>query len=179
MSESTQPPNPKRRWYQFSMRTLLILVMLSCLGFLAAYYAETGVVWVGRHKLIVNVVVVDASSLSPVPNAAIEVLEGTDTLFEGGSPIVDGDFKVVDASSDLVRLTTNDDGYATFAHSFFATGRDSPFTESGNVKTSGIWLRITAPGYRPTLVPVDQQSTQSRDIQDESPILVTVPVGKQ
>jgi len=28
MSETTQPPKPKRRWYQFSMRTLLVVMLL-------------------------------------------------------------------------------------------------------------------------------------------------------
>ena len=31
MSESAQPPKPKRRWYQFSMRTLLLVMLVFCL----------------------------------------------------------------------------------------------------------------------------------------------------
>ena len=30
MSTTTQPPKPKRRWYQFSMRTLLVVVVVFC-----------------------------------------------------------------------------------------------------------------------------------------------------
>ena len=30
---TTQPPKPKRRWYQFSLRTLLVVMLVSCIGF--------------------------------------------------------------------------------------------------------------------------------------------------
>jgi hypothetical protein len=37
MSEAVQPPKPKRRWYQFSMRTLLLVMLV----------LPTGVGWIG------------------------------------------------------------------------------------------------------------------------------------
>ena len=33
MSTTTQPPKPKRRWYQFSLLTLLVVMVVSCFGF--------------------------------------------------------------------------------------------------------------------------------------------------
>ena len=33
MSTTTQPPKPKRRWLRFSLMTLLVVVMVACLGF--------------------------------------------------------------------------------------------------------------------------------------------------
>jgi len=33
MPTTTQPPKPKRRWYQFSLKTLLVVMLLSCFGF--------------------------------------------------------------------------------------------------------------------------------------------------
>ena len=33
MSTTTQPPKPKRRWYQFSLLTLLVALTLACVGF--------------------------------------------------------------------------------------------------------------------------------------------------
>jgi hypothetical protein len=30
MSETTQPPKPKRRWYQFSLRTMLLVMLVFC-----------------------------------------------------------------------------------------------------------------------------------------------------
>ena len=33
MSTTTQPPKPKRRWYQFSLRTLLVVMTLACVAF--------------------------------------------------------------------------------------------------------------------------------------------------
>ena len=33
MSTTTQPPKPKRRWYQFSLLTLLVVMVLSCFVF--------------------------------------------------------------------------------------------------------------------------------------------------
>ena len=33
MSTTTQPPKPKRRWYQFGLRTLLLVMLVSCFAF--------------------------------------------------------------------------------------------------------------------------------------------------
>ena len=33
MSTTTQPPKPKRRWCRFSLRTLLVVMLVSCFGF--------------------------------------------------------------------------------------------------------------------------------------------------
>ena len=33
MSTTTQPPKPERRWYQFSLKTLLVVMTVSCLAF--------------------------------------------------------------------------------------------------------------------------------------------------
>ena len=33
MPTTTQPPKPKRRWYQFSLRTLLVVMAVSCVAF--------------------------------------------------------------------------------------------------------------------------------------------------
>ena len=33
MSTTTQPPNPKRRWYQFSLLTLLVVMTVATVAF--------------------------------------------------------------------------------------------------------------------------------------------------
>ena len=43
--------------------------------------------------------------------------------------------------------------------------------------TARVWLRITASNDKSTIVHLDGQSFRPRDINDETPIVVTVPLG--
>jgi len=154
------------------------ILVVAAVG-LVAFNPPTVVAWVGRHKLDVHVFVVDASSLTPLSNATVEVLHGPYSPLEGPPPNVDRDFEIIESGQSGERLTTDERGYTTFTHEFFAAGTDGLFTNSGYVDTRRVWLRITAPGYRTTFMPVDGQSARARDIDDESPIFVTIPVGKE
>ena len=76
-------------------------------------------------------------------------------------------------------LTTNERGRVTFTHRFSAARRDGLFTSSGYVVTNRTWLRVSASGYRTTFMPLDRQSGRGRDLHDETPICVTVPIGRR
>jgi len=137
----------------------------------------TTVVWIGRKKLPVHVYVFDTSSFAPLPGAVIEVLDGPDFPFDGTTvENVDREFRVVKSSD---QIPTNDRGYVELLAEFQAGGRDGAFGDTGAVYMSGVWLRVTAPGYHATFMRVDGQSIGARDIHDESPIYVTIPVGKR
>lgn len=136
--------------------------------------SATVVMWVGSHKLDVHVVVLEASTLQPIPSATIELFDGPHA-FEG-SIRIESELTLI---SQPVSLITNDRGQVQFVHAFFAAGSDGLFETSGYVRTNGVWLRVTAPGYATTYLPIDQQSGRGRSITDDSTILVTVPVAKE
>jgi hypothetical protein len=154
------------------------LLMVFAVG-VFANNALTVVAWVGRHKLDVHVTVLDASALTPLPNATVEVLYGPESPIEGGLPDVARDFRRSDLPQGAKGLTTDERGHVTFTQEFFAAGQYSLFRDSGYVSTGRVWLRVTATGYRTTYMPLDRQSGRPRDIHDETPLFVTVPVGRE
>lgn len=133
--------------------------------------------WVGSHELHVHVLVVDASTLRPISNAEVEVLNGPYSPLEGPPPVVNRAFEIIPLANDMA-LTTDDRGRTQFSHRFFAAGSDGLFGETGYVVTGRVWLRVTCPGYVETYLAIDQQSTNPRDIKNDTPIWVTVRVGK-
>lgn len=146
----------------------------------AVYIAiqSISVAWCGSRELDVHVIVVDASHLTPIPNATIELLTGPPSPLEHPPLDIDRAFDVV-PSGNPNGLTTNNRGYAQFSHRFFAAGRYGLLEEeSGYIETRWVWLRVTCPGYVTTYMPIDQQSPSPRDIKNSTPIWVTVPLGK-
>ena len=133
--------------------------------------------WVGSHELRVHVSVVDASTLRPISNAKVELLNGPYSPLEGPAPVVDRAFEVISLVNG-VALTTDDRGHAQFSHRFFAAGSDGLFTKTGYVVTGRVWLRVTCPGHVKTYLAIDQQSANPRDITNDAPIWITVPVAK-
>ncbi|MEZ6058129.1 MAG: hypothetical protein R3C01_15630 [Planctomycetaceae bacterium] len=142
-----------------------------------AIQSSTIVAWVGAHELDVHVIVVDASTLTPIANARVEPLNGPYSPMEGSPPAVDSEFDVIPLENSKT-LTTNNRGYTQFSHRFNAAGNDGLFTKSGYVDTRQVWLRVTCPGYVTTYLPIDQQSARPRDIKNSTPIWVTVPIAK-
>ena len=153
----------------------LLFLAASIVGALAP--GLTVACWAGRQTLTVYVNVVDASSLTPVPGATIEILHGPPSPVEGLPPNVTRDFEVVPPNTSPVPRT-DARGQTSFPCEFFAAGQDGLFQHSGYVDTRRVWLRVTAPGYHVTYMPLDRQSARARDIEDKSPLFVTVPVGK-
>lgn len=135
--------------------------------------------WVGSHELEVHVLVVDASTLAPVSAALVEVLNGPHSSIEGLPPDVERDFEKLIPPRGPGDLKTDGHGTVRLKHKFFAAGQDGLFGNSGYVDTRRVWLRVTVDGYRTTYMPIDGQSTRPRELDDESPIFVTIPVGKE
>lgn len=150
-----------------------VVATLGCIVVVGILFGLSAV-WVGSSELDVHVTVRDASNLEPIAGAKIELLEGPDATHRVLGLDMDKAFTAMPGS-----FSTDTDGYCNFDHSFWATGRDNLFYSSGNVDTRRVWLRVTASGYASTYLPIDQQSMQLRDINDKSPIWVTIPIGKQ
>lgn len=155
-----------------------VVLALGALG-VAGLSPLTVTAWVGTTELDVYVLVIDASTISPIPDAQIEVVDGPDSPIEGPHPDIDKDFEVVELPGDPRQLTTDKRGFTKFTHRFHAAGSDGIFRDSGYVDTGRTWLRVSSPGYVTTILPLDRQSIRPRDIHDESPLFVTVPVGKR
>lgn len=141
--------------------------------------SATVIAWVGRRSLDVRVMVLESEQLVPIENAVVEVLDGPHSPLEGPIQSVDTDFSHGQHATAPGELTTNERGIAMFSHEFHAAGSDGLFTNSGYISTKNVWVRVTADGYRTTLMPVDGQSIRPRDISDTSPVCVTVPMGRQ
>lgn len=163
----------KRRRGAVLAGLVLIVLAAGCVALLST----TVLTWVGSHELRVHVLVVDASKLTPISNARVRLLSGPRSPLEGPPPVIDRAFKVIPLGNGAA-LTTDDRGYAQFAHRFFAAGSDGLFTKEGYVDTAQVWLRVSRPGYATTYLAIDQQSGKPRDIRNDTPIWVTVPVAK-
>lgn len=148
---------------------LVLLLLISTYGWRALNSAK----WVGYHEVDVQVVVLDASELTPIPHAIVEVLEGPRSPLETERHSLD-EFKI----SEHGKLITSQQGRTDFSHRFWAAGSSGMFEKTGYVDTGNVWIRVTAEGYRTTYIPLDRQSIRVRDIKDDSPIFVTVPIGK-
>lgn len=158
--------------------SLGILLMIGAGGF-AWLRSVTVVAWVGNRYLEVHVLVVDGSSLAPVSGARVQLLSGPGSPIEGSVPNVENDFTMIELAGDKKGVITNEQGSAKFRQHFRAGGTDGLFRKSGYVDTRRTWLRVTAPNYQTTLMPMDGQSAYLRDVNDETPLFITVPVGKK
>ena len=71
MSSTAQPPKPKRRWCRFSLKTLLVVMLVSCLGF----------AWIGHrlHRARENRARVAASE-KPIKTAVAAIEESGGTV---------------------------------------------------------------------------------------------------
>ena len=137
-------------------------------------YASRGHYWVGSRSLDVEVLILEASTLKPITDAQIEILEGPPSHHDCSTLNLERDFQATDSAKQV----SDRSGRTQFQHRFFAYGSRSWLHNSGRVRTNRLWLRVTAEGYRTPSMPVDRQSILPRDIEDDTPILVTVPVGK-
>ena len=70
MSEANA--KPRRRWFQFSLRTLLVVVTLVA-GLFVALRAVQRVHWVGQTDVEVSLVVTDAATGQAIPKATIHI----------------------------------------------------------------------------------------------------------
>ena len=162
-------------------QTIVVAIGLLLVGGATAVFVAKSMyvtTWVGRHPLRVHVLVVDGTTLAPIPDATVDVLNGPSSPMEGLPPDVSTAFTPADAGSKSSPLITNERGQVEFTHEFFAAGSDGIFSDSGYVDTGRSWIRVHAAGYRTTHLPIDGQSPRPRDIKRNAPVVVTVPLGK-
>lgn len=155
---------------RYFLRIGILIAVVAAIAFGLPALSKT--YWVGSQEIDVVVIVRDASALSGIADARIEVLEGPDSL-----ELRDPKIEEFEVKNDQ-RVITDDSGRAEFPYRFSAAGSSSFFHYSGSVETRAVWLRIQGEGYVTTYIPVDRQSLRTRNIDDETPIFVTVPVAK-
>lgn len=148
--------------------------------FVVPSFFPSRISWSGTKRLEVYVRVIDTDTFEPVPNAKVEVLDGPPSPLEGKTfSHLKSEFIPATLEPGVGELVTDSQGWCTFPHRFFASGSEDRFGESGYVDTSGTWLRVSAQGRGAILIPLDRQSIRPRDINDETPLCVTVPLRRQ
>lgn len=163
----------RRRWL------LLTVLSFVALAVLCVAWGQT-VKWVGGKTLRVEVLAIDTDALAPVAGAKVTVFEGPQSPLEGNiSWRKLSDFEPDEESPDTKSATTGDDGRCTVTYRFWAAGSDGPFDHSGYVDTSRAWLRVSSPDRPTALVPLDRQSVRPRDLNDVTPLVVTVVTNKK
>ena len=161
-------------------RSLLLgaLAPLALGGGMFYYRAASVIVWQGSAKLDVYVLALDTDTFEPVSGATIEVLSGPWFPLEGpASPRLLSQFAPAPMEPGSGEMLTDARGRCNFAHRFYATGGDGLFCRAGYIHTGRYWLKASAPGRGSVLIPLDGQG-DPRDIDDRSPLLVTVPLRK-
>jgi hypothetical protein len=117
--------------------------------------------------------------MEPVPSAEVTIFAGPRSPIEGRiAAFKPSDFSPDPESSATEAHLTDFNGICRFSYKFTAVGSDGPLVHSGYVDTSGIWLRVSAADRPSTLVPLDRQSVRARDIDDVTPLVVTVVLNK-
>ena len=150
---------------------LLVTAVLVLAGLLATD-------WQGERQLPVHVCVVDTEKLAPVPDAAVTIFRGARSPLEGRiERCKPGDFAPESKDARPQTAATDRDGRCAFSYAFPAMGREGLLGASGDVDTSTTWVRVAAPDRTAALVPLDRQSVRPRDLNDRTPVYVTVVLG--
>ena len=163
-----------------SKRIWLPLLIIAA-GIIAAFALDSVQVakWGGHKTLQVQVQVIDTDVPQVVSGAEVTIFDGPQTPIEGSvSAWKRSDF-VPDPQSSLTETrVTDSNGLCSFSYPFSASGSDGPLVHSGAVLVSRAWLRVSALDRPSTLIPVDRQSVRGRDIDDNTPLVVTVVLNK-
>ena len=160
-------------------RWVILAIVLGLLG-AAGIRMLTVTAWVGRKTLPVEVLVLDTQVPCPIADARVVVFRGPMSAFEGGdiSRWDSAVFRPDMDSRETKSFVTDSHGRCSFEHSFFAAGTTGVFRNSGYVDTKRVWIEVSAADRPTTVVPLDRQSVNNRDIRDVTPIIVTVALNR-
>jgi hypothetical protein len=124
--------------------------------------------------------VIDTDAMEPVPGAEVVIFDGPQSPIEGSiSSFKKSTFLPNPDSPGTESHLTDGHGICRFSYKFWAAGSDGLLDHSGYVDTSHVWVRVSAADRTATLVPLDRQSVRPRDINDETPLVVTVVLNKR
>jgi hypothetical protein len=166
------------------LRSRILIVVAALFALLVAtciIFPPIARVGCGWPPVEIQVAVIDTVALKPVSNATV-------TIFRAQTTPLDTDIRHLSRScfspeterACAQSAVTDDHGRCQFSYHFFAAmetwyycfGRYKHTT--GSVRTTGTWLRVTAAGRPTALIPLDRQSLKGRDLNDDTPIYVTV-----
>jgi hypothetical protein len=166
----------RQRLVRWSVSAGIVLSGFILLGLATGLFDSIS--WVGRRTLQVRVRVIDGDTASPILNAKSVVFDGPISMPEG--PYSDAE-SLTPENSDITSkgALTDDDGLAVIDFEFFTSGMTGPLRRSGTIRMWDRWVRVNADGYSQVTLPLDGQSMNPRDIDDDSPVFVTVILSKQ
>jgi len=185
---STNNPKPRRRRLQFSLRRLMVLVILICvlLGLLVRLEAPGVtvflfclgiVVLVVRRNQPTAVIGVILMLLSPIPLAVWDMgprwigrksysllVRVVDS--RSGSPIAGASVRIFDPDVDpnASGVQTDIDGTATVTTVLTIVGTDNLLWDRGSIYLWRHNIHVTAEGYAPVKAPLERFIGQFRDL---------------
>ena len=169
--------NNKSRWIFIAVSIVIGGLVLH--GTLVATGVISQVRWVGTKQLPVRVLVLDRESLQPVRGVDVVLFDGPRSPLEGRiSNYRKSEFSPAQDDEQRQQAKTSEDGLVVITRRFGAAGTDGPFTQSGYVDTSRVWVHVSTDGYASITLPLDGQSALARDIDDEYPVYVTLLLTK-
>jgi hypothetical protein len=146
----TRRNGPARGRWQFSMRTLVLLPVVSALLMAGVLqYPDTMALGIGFKSITLQFDVVDSATLSPVPGAVV-------TLYEAEDP----------SGSRTERAGTSNSGNAAFTRDFpfyYSSGRRQG--TKAIVHLDSLCFEVSAPGYRPARFWLAQYTGPAHDLE--------------
>jgi len=157
----------RRRWFQFSLRTLLIVVTLVA-GLLVAWRVTKLIHWVGKTDLQVSFVVTDAQTGQPIPQATIHIR------------VEPGGF-CDDRGPREFTITTNDKGHAKhLCTNCMSFGSNGIFRDTFGIHLPWWWFHTTAAGYFDSDPAYLDTLDNARPVRSrQSFAIVTIPIQLQ
>jgi hypothetical protein len=128
-------------------------------------------VWDGRKAVGLTFVVVDAATGEPIPEARVRIRDL--------SPGADYPQLPVPPGEPGVEGQTDSTGSVVLVQRFRASGRDSPYEQTGQVRfVYGYWLQVSAEQHETVLRPLSELTGKSRDIEDPTPPPIRVELKR-
>ncbi len=157
-----------RRW----PRSLIAFLILCALLFVAGIPVWNVQKWLGRKAQLLTFIVTDADSRIPLANAEVVVFRQYDLEIPGWTP----EPEMSDA--ETLHVITDADGMARLSYEFRATGTSCLYFETGVVSFGDRFIHVAAEGHETAVFRLASRIGESRDVHDERPITITVPMKR-
>jgi hypothetical protein len=165
--------------FMSSRRWLLLLIAIAAVLVVFALPTLKVAGWSGSKTLTVEVRVIEIDPPQEVAGAEVTVFDGPHSPIEGRvSWHRPAEFEPNPKSADTKIAVTDSSGIARLDYRFPAFGTSGVWVDSGHVDLSSVWVRVRALDRPPALVPLNRQSVGLRDIDDRTPVVLTIVLNK-
>jgi hypothetical protein len=165
--------SPRRSWIRrtrWPLSLLAFLIFCVLLG-IAGIPLLTAQKWVGVKARCLQFELLDATSGAPVANAEVCLFRG---YVENPGWTAEPDM----ADAETHCAVTGADGRTRLSYEFRATGTSYFYFEAGTTDFGDRFVRVTADGYKSEVFRLAKRIGESRDIGDERPITIVVPMKR-